>query len=118
MFYTGLNYLDSTEKQVGIRMPNKRHPTRTFVGLWISQTNKLSLQRLARLEKLSVSAYLSKLVASNLKSKSKVLVALTGSSSAQTKVSVDVASKFFSVVLGCIESVLVHPLPVELPFIC
>lgn len=118
MFYTGLNYLDFTVKWVGIRMPNKRHPTRTFVGLWISQTNKLNLQHLARLEKLTVSAYLSKLVTANLKSKSKVLVALAGSTSAQAEVSIDVASKFLTLVLCCVQPILIHPLPVELPFIC
>ena len=118
MFYTYLNILEYTVNEVGTCMPNMRCPTRTFVGFWCTQSNKTSLQRLARSEKLSVSAYLSNLVTANLKSKSKVLVALTGSSSAQAEVSVDVASKFLSVVLCCVQSVLVHPLPVELPFIC
>lgn len=118
MFYTYLNILEYIVIQVATDMPNMRHPTLSFIGFWCNQKNKMALKQLARREKVTVSAYLSKLVTANLKLKSKVLVGLAGSSSAQAEVSVDVASKFLTVIVCCIQSVLVHPLPVKLPFIC
>lgn len=118
MFYTVVNILFPILNRLRICMPNKRHMEKTFIGFWCTHHTKTSLRQLAKLEKTTVSECLSKIVATKLKSKNKVLVGLIGSATTQAKVSVDVASKFLLVGICCVQSVTILPFPVEFPFIC